>query len=79
MSLRLRISAWQSVCSLQVLNSWSADDCVQIGLSAEVDKELTILRERVMLELRLQTELQQIQGMLEPILAASAGAANPVS
>ena len=48
---------------------------LQVGLSAEVDKELTILRERVMLELRLHNELQQIQGMLEPILAASLGAA----
>ena len=44
-----------------------------MGVSAEVDKQLTILRERVVLELRLHSELQQIQGMLEPILASSLG------
>ena len=49
------------------------EDGVQVGLSAEVDKQLTILRERVMLELRLHHELQQIQGMLEPILATALG------
>ena len=72
------MSAQQSVCLLTVLDSRCAVGYVQIGLSAEVDKELTILRERVMLELRLQNELQQIQGMLEPILAASAGAAKSI-
>ena len=46
---------------------------MQVGLSAGVDKQLTILRERVVLELRLHSELQQIQGMLEPILASSLG------
>lgn len=46
---------------------------VQVGVSAEVDKQLTVLRERVVLELRLHSELQQIQGMLEPILASSLG------
>ena len=46
---------------------------MQVGASAEVDKQLTILRERVVLELRLHSELQQIQGMLEPILASSLG------
>ena len=46
---------------------------MQVGVSAEVDKQLTVLRERVVLELRLHSELQQIQGMLEPILASSLG------
>ena len=48
---------------------------MQVGVSAEVDKQLTILRERVVLELRLHSELQQIQGILEPILASSVGSA----
>lgn len=43
-------------------------------MSAEVDKQLVLLRERVMLELRLHDELLQLQGMLEPILVSSAGA-----
>ena len=42
-------------------------------MSADVDKQLVLLRERVMLELRLHHELQQLQGMLEPILATSVG------
>ena len=46
---------------------------MQVGVSAEVDQQLTLLRERVVLELRLYSELQQIQGMLEPILASSLG------
>ena len=46
---------------------------MQVGVSAEVDKQLVLLRERVMLELRLQHELLQLQGMLEPILASSVG------
>lgn len=44
-------------------------------MSAEVDKQLVLLRENVMLELRLHNELQQLQGMLEPILATSLGSA----
>ena len=47
---------------------------MQVGISAEVDKQLVLLRERVMLELRLHHELLQLQGMLEPILASSVGA-----
>ncbi|KAL3158240.1 hypothetical protein ABBQ38_010492 [Trebouxia sp. C0009 RCD-2024] len=53
----------------RVLNTYSGE----VGVSAEVDKQLTVLRERVVLELRLHSELQQIQGMLEPILASSLG------
>ncbi len=51
----------------------------QVGVSAEVDKQLVILKEHVMLELRLHNELQQIQGMLEPILAISLGASGPTT
>jgi PBP1b-binding outer membrane lipoprotein LpoB len=43
----------------------------QIGLSQEVDMKLQLLREKVVQELRLQTELQRLQGMIEPMLAAS--------
>ena len=37
------------------------------------------LKEYVSLELRLHHELQQLQGMLEPILASSLGALESVS
>jgi len=42
-----------------------------VGASPEVDQQLRVLRERVALEVRLQGELLQIQGALEPILAAA--------
>ena len=48
-------------------------------MSADVDKKLVKLKEYVSLELRLHNELQQIQGMLEPILATSLGAPGPLS
>ena len=51
----------------------SATGCVvaQVGASPEVDHRLRVLRERVTGEVRLQAELLQIQGALEPILAAA--------
>lgn len=55
----------------RVLDAYSGE----VGVSAEVDKQLVLLRENVMLELRLHNELQQLQGMLEPILATSLGSA----
>ena len=42
-----------------------------MGASPEVDHRLRVLRERVAGEVRLQAELLQIQGALEPILAAA--------
>ncbi len=44
-----------------------------MGASPQVDQRLRVLRERVAGEVRLQAELLQIQGALEPILAASLG------
>jgi hypothetical protein len=44
-----------------------------VGASPVVDQRLRVLRERVAGEVRLQAELLQIQGALEPILAASLG------
>eukprot|EP00887_Chlorella_sp_A99_P001615 scaffold8.g1615.t1 len=42
-----------------------------VGRSADVDAKLRLLRERVMGEVKLQQQLMAIQGMLEPMLAAS--------
>lgn len=42
-----------------------------MGASPEVDHRLRVLRERVTSEVDLQAELLQIQGALEPILAAA--------
>ena len=36
---------------------------VQMGRLETVDRKLELLRERVMLELRLHSDLQQLQGM----------------
>ena len=43
----------------------------QLGVSEEVDARVRQLRERVTLESKLQAELAQLQGTLEPILAAA--------
>ena len=43
---------------------------VQMGRSETVDRKLELLRERVLLELRLHSDLQQLQGMLAPLVAA---------
>ena len=43
---------------------------LQMGRSEAVDRKLELLRERVLLELRLQADLQQLQGMLAPLIAA---------
>ena len=43
---------------------------MQMGRSDTVDRKLELLRERVMLELRLHSDLQQLQGMLAPLVAA---------
>ncbi|DBA71319.1 hypothetical protein WJX79_008210 [Trebouxia sp. C0005] len=51
----------------------------EVGVSSEVDKQLVKLKEYVSLELRLHHELQQLQGMLEPILASSLGALESVN
>jgi len=48
-------------------------------VSPEVNKELVKLKEYISLELHLHHELQQLQGMLEPILASSLGALESVS
>ena len=37
----------------------------------QVDAKLQLLRERVVLEVRLQQELLMLQGALEPILTAA--------
>ena len=50
-----------------------------MGLSPEVDQQLVKLKDYVSLELRLHHELQQLQGMLEPILTSSLGALESVS
>jgi U3 small nucleolar RNA-associated protein 15 len=44
-----------------------------IGEVPELDAKLEVLRERISIELGIQNELQAIQGMLEPILAAKLG------
>jgi len=43
------------------------------GLSPDVDLSLAQLRESVSRELALQEALMEVQGMLEPILAAAVG------
>eukprot|EP00891_Asterochloris_glomerata_P002672 jgi/Astpho2/2672/fgenesh1_pm.00049_%23_14_t len=43
---------------------------IAMGRSETVDRKLELLRERVMLELRLHSDLQQLQGMLAPLVAA---------
>lgn len=45
--------------------------CVQVGTTPQVDKLLLVLKERVWEELKLQSALLEIQGCLEPVLAAS--------
>ena len=40
-------------------------------MSEDVDAKLRLLRERAMLEAKLQTSLVKLQGMLEPILHAA--------
>mmetsp|Transcript_5412 Transcript_5412/g.11948 ORF Transcript_5412/g.11948 Transcript_5412/m.11948 type:complete len:530 (-) Transcript_5412:1074-2663(-) len=42
-----------------------------VGVSAEVDERMEVLRDRVAEELKLHAALMDIQGCLEPILAAS--------
>ncbi|KAK9812594.1 hypothetical protein WJX72_000068 [[Myrmecia] bisecta] len=48
-----------------------------VGASREVDELLLQLRQHVHLELRLQADLRRIQGMMEPILAASLASGEP--
>ena len=45
--------------------------CLQLGVSEEVDARVRLLRERVTLESKLQADLAQLQGTLQPILAAA--------
>lgn len=45
--------------------------CIQLGVSEDVDAKLCLLRERAMLEAKLQTSLVKLQGTLEPILHAA--------
>lgn len=42
-----------------------------VGQSAAVDDKLRLLKERLMIEVRLQRDLMQLQGALEPILTAA--------
>jgi len=42
-----------------------------VGQSPQVDAKLQLLRERVVVEVRLQQELLMLQGSLEPILTAA--------
>lgn len=44
---------------------------MQVGTTPQVDKLLLVLKERVWEELKLQSALLEIQGCLEPVLAAS--------
>mmetsp|Transcript_38583 Transcript_38583/g.109118 ORF Transcript_38583/g.109118 Transcript_38583/m.109118 type:complete len:511 (-) Transcript_38583:107-1639(-) len=57
--------------SNRVLNSYS----LAIGMSQEVDMKMQLLREKLLQEVKLQTGLQMLQGMIEPLLAASLPAA----
>lgn len=42
-----------------------------VGASEEVDSKLWQLKERIMAEVRVQDSLLEVQGMLEPIIAAA--------
>ena len=49
----------------------------QVGLSPEVDGRLVALRDRVVEEVKVDEQLMELQGMVEPLLAASlAGTVN---
>jgi hypothetical protein len=42
-----------------------------VGQSAAVDDKLRLLKERLVIEVRLQRDFMQLQGALEPILTAA--------